>query len=384
MSEPTLPLDPRRYDDGGLLATGGAATVRLLHDRTLDRPVAVKLASSEAPEDLARFRREARITAQLDHPGVIPIHDLGPDWFTMKRVQGVTYGDMLRHEPDPIAAVGRVIESLLRLCETLAFAHHRKIVHRDLKPENVMIGAFGQVYLVDWGIAQIDGSTDVPYAGTPGWAAPEQARGEVCDPRTDVWGVGGLLYYALSGRKPNGSLSLEERGKVGEGAHPVPLPLGIPGRPAPPPELVRIAMRALSLTPGERYGDTMAMGADLHAARAEGVWFERRTYDVGSDIVVQGAEADEAFFIVEGECEVCQNGGPIASLGAGESFGESALVAAGLRTATVTAATPVTVRVITRGSLDAELHRGGWMGTLARNLAARCVELQRDLAKRPG
>jgi serine/threonine-protein kinase len=384
MAESPLPLDPQRYNDGGPLATGGAATVRIVHDRTLDRAVAVKLAASDAPEDLARFRREARITAQLEHPGIVPIHDLGPDWFTMKRVQGLTYGDMLRGEPDPIAALGRVMEALLRLCETLAYAHYRGIVHRDLKPENVLIGAFGQVYLVDWGIAQIAGSTDVPFAGTPGWTAPEQARGEVCDARTDVWGVGALLYYALSGRKPNGNLSLAERAATGADARPVPLPLGIPGRPAPPPELVRIAMRALSLDPGERYADTQALGADLYAARAEGLWFERRTFEAGTDVVVQGQPADAAYFIVDGECEVSQNGGPIATLGPGESFGEAALVEGGFRTATVTATSVVTLRVITRASLSAELRRGGWMGVLARNLAQRCVELQHDLAQRPG
>ncbi len=384
MSEPPLPLDAGRYEDAGLLATGGAATVRLLHDRTLNRPVAVKLISSVVPEDLARFQREARVTAQLDHPGVIPIHDLGAHWFTMKRVQGVTYGDMLRNEPDPVAGLGRVIECLIRLCETLAFAHHRNIVHRDLKPENVMIGSFGQVYLVDWGIAQVDGNTDVPFAGTPGWAAPEQARGEVCDARTDVWGLGALLYYALSGRKPNGNLTLEQRGATGADACPVPLPMGIPRRPPPPPELVRIAMRSLSLDPADRFVDTVALGAELHTARAEGLWFERVRFDPGVEVVFEGDPADAAFFILAGECEVSQNGGPIALLGPGESFGESALVEGGSRTATVTATTPLTLRVITRASLDAELVRGGWMGTLARNLAARCVELQRDLAERQG
>ncbi len=382
---PTPPLlDPSRYEDAGLLASGGAATVRLAHDRTLNRSVAVKVASSATEEDLARFRREAQLTAQLEHPGVIPVHDLGADWFTMKKVQGVTFGDMLRQEPDPIVAHARVIETLLRLCETLAFAHHLEVIHRDVKPENVMIGPFGQVYLVDWGIAQVRGHTDIPLAGTTGWLSPEQARGEVCDARADVWGVGALLYYSICGRKPNGSLTIEERGGIGVEARPVPLPVGLAGRPSPPPELVRIAMKALSLDPAQRYPSMMALGADLYTARAEGLWFERVGFGAGSDIVVQGQPAEAAYFIVDGECEVSQNGGPIATLGPGDCFGESALVEGGLRTATVTATTAVTVRVITRASLGAELGRGGWMARLARNLAARCVELQRDLAERNG
>lgn len=382
---PTPPLlDPSRYEDAGLLGSGGAATVRLAHDRTLNRSVAVKVASSATEEDLARFRREAQLTAQLEHPGVIPVHDLGADWFTMKKVQGVTFGDLLRQEPDPIVAHARVIETLLRLCETLAFAHHHEVIHRDVKPENVMIGPFGQVYLVDWGIAQVRGHTDIPLAGTTGWLSPEQARGEVCDARTDVWGVGALLYYSICGCKPNGSLTIEERAATGAESRPVPLPVGLAGRPSPPPELVRIAMKALSLDPAQRYPSMMALGADLYTARAEGLWFERVGFDAGSDIVVQGQPAEAAYFIVDGECEVSQNGGPIATLGPSDCFGESALVEGGLRTATVTATTAVTVRVITRASLGAELGRGGWMARLARNLAARCVELQRDLAVRNG
>jgi serine/threonine-protein kinase len=382
MSSTPSPLDSSRYDDGGLLATGGAATVRLAHDRTLNRTVAVKVAGPGSEADHERFRREAQLTARLEHPGVIPVHDLGADWFTMKQVQGVTFGDMLRQERDPLAAHARVIEALLRLCETLAFAHHNRVMHRDLKPENVMIGPFGQVYLVDWGIAQVDGVNELPLAGTLGWLAPEQARGEVCDARTDVWGVGALLYYSLCGRKPNGSLTLEERAATGDGAVPVPLPVGLAGRPAPPPELVRIAMKALSLVPAARFPDTVAFASELHNARAEGLWFERIGFDEGAEIVVQGQPADAAFFIIDGECEVSQNGGPIATLGPGDCFGESALVEGGLRTATVTATTRVTVRVITRASLAAELGRGGWMARLAQNLAGRCVDLQKDLAER--
>ncbi len=379
-----IPLDPSRYADQGLLARGGAATVHLVLDQTLERPVAVKVCSSTDEADLARMRAEARLTAQLDHPVVVPIHDLGPDWFTMKRVQGHTFGDMLRREPDAVTATGRVIEALLRVCEALAFAHHRGVIHRDLKPENIMIGGFGQVYLMDWGIAQVRGETDVPFAGTAGWAAPEQARGEVCDARTDVWGIGGLLYYALSGKKPNGALTLEERALSGPDAVHVPPPPPIPGRPQPP-ELVRIAMQCLELDPADRYPDIGALIGDLQRARTEGWWFERRTFAPGTEIVRQGDEADSAYFIVEGECEVSQNGGPIAELGPGATFGEAALVTGGARTATVTASSPVVVRVITRAALEQEVRRGGWLGMLVKQLAARAVDLQLELSqRRPG
>ena len=371
-----------RYDDRGLLATGGAAEVRLVHDTALDRPVVMKVSSLREPVDLDRFRREAQVTAQLDHPGIVPIHDLGPDWFVMKRVQGVTFGQMVQSEPDQAVMLGRVLEVLLRVCEALAFAHFRGVVHRDIKPENVMVGGFGQVYVVDWGIAQVAGAAEEAIAGTPGWIAPEQARGEVCDARTDVWGVGGLLYYCLCGRRPNRDLTLDERALTGAEARPVVPPTGIVGRPPPPPELVRIAMKALQLDPANRYPNVVALANDLQLARAEGWWFERKAFPAGAEIVRQGEEADTAYLIVEGTVEVRRNGGPIAELGAGETFGESALVSGGARTASVIAETDVVVRVLTRAALDAEVRRGGWMGAMVRRLAARFHELSMEASGR--
>ncbi len=373
--DPTPTPGAPRYEDRGHVATGGAAVVRLVHDLPLDRPVAMKISSLREAADLERFRREARVTAQLDHPGVVPIHDLGPDWFTMKRVQGTTFGQMVQAEPDQAKMLGRVLDVLLRVCEALAFAHYRGIVHRDIKPENIMVGGFGQVYVVDWGIAQVAGVAEDAIAGTPGWIAPEQARGEVCDARTDVWGVGGLLYYCLCGRRPNRDLTLDERALTGADARLVVPPTGIVGRPPPPPELVRIAMKALSFDPAERYPNAGALANDLNLARAEGWWFERRTYRAGSVIVAQGQEADSAYLIVDGQVEVSRNGGPIADLGPGETFGEAALVNGGARTATVTAETDVVVRVLTRAALDAEVRRGGWMGAMVRHLAARFHEV---------
>lgn len=292
---------------------------------------------------------------------------------------------MVVAEPDQAVMLGRVLEVLLRLCEALAFAHHRRVIHRDLKPENVMVGGFGQVYLVDWGIAQVNGLAEDMIAGTPGWIAPEQARGEVCDARTDVWGLGALLYYCLCGRRPNRELTLAERAATGSDARPVEPPTGIVGRPPPPPELVRIAMKALRLDPAERYQNPVAFANDLQLARAEGWWFERQVFPAGAVIVRQGDPADCAYLIADGTVEVSRNGGPIAELGAGETFGEAALVSGGARTATITAETAVTVRVLTRAALDAEVRRGGWMGAMVRRLAARFHEVSLDAVdKRAG
>lgn len=373
---------PDRYDDRGLLATGGAATVRAVHDRVLDRQVAVKVSTSVEATDLARFRREAQVTAQLDHPSIVPVHDFGDTWFTMKQVQGVTFGQMVVAEPDQTVMLGRVLGVLLRLTEALAFAHHRNVIHRDLKPENVLVGGFGQVYLVDWGIAQVDGQAEALVAGTPGWIAPEQARGEVCDARTDVWGLGALLYYCLCGRRPNRDLTLRERALTGADARPVQVPGGIAGRPPPPPELVRIAMKALQLNPAARYPSVVALAGDLQLARDQGWLFERQSFTAGEVIVCQGDPAESAYLIVEGTVEVSRNGGPIAELGPGETFGEAALVSGGERTATVTAESDVTVRVLTRAALDAEVQRGGWVGAMIRRLAVRFHEVSLESLER--
>lgn len=369
---PSLP--PDRYQDCGPFARGGTAAVHHAVDQHLDRPVAAKIATSTDPADLARFLREAKLTARLEHPNIVPVHDVGADWFTMKRIQGITLSQMVRGEPYGVPMLGKVIDVLLKVCDALGYAHHRNIVHRDLKPENIMIGGFGQVYLMDWGIAVIDGETDAPWAGTGGWLAPEQARGDAVDGRTDVWGMGGLLYYALCGAKPNQGMTAVERQTRG----PVRPPGEITPDRALPPELVRIAMKALEIDPGRRYPTIVAMAGDLHAARAGGWWFEQRAFPADTEIVREGEAAETAYILVEGRCEIRQNGGPIAEIEPGEIFGEAALLAGGVRIASVVALTEVVVRVLTRETLEAELARGGWMGPLVRGLAARFHELSAD------
>jgi hypothetical protein len=378
--EPKLPAD--RYEDRGAFAQGGTAAVHLTVDRVLGRPVATKIAKSVDPVQLARFRREACITAQLEHPNIVPVHDLGDTWFTMKRVEGATLSALVRGEPYGVLMLGKVLDILLKVCDALAFAHDRRVVHRDLKPENVMVGRFGQVYLMDWGIAQVDGVSDAPYAGTTAWVAPEQARGETCDGRTDVWGVGGLLYYALCGARPNQGPTPEERvANARAGRQPLAPTMMAPSRNLPY-ELVRIAMKALQPTPADRYPDIAAMMADLRAVHGGGWWFELRVFAAGSEIVREGDEADTAYILVQGRCEVCQNGGPIAELGPGEVFGEAGLLVGGPRVASVVALTEVVTRVITREALEAELGRDRWMGALVRGLARRFHDLSTENLER--
>jgi serine/threonine protein kinase len=231
---------PGRYTCLGVAGRGGSATVFEVRDRDLDRLVAVKVpdVTDRAGRGAARLAREALVLARLDHPGIVPIHERGelPDgrpFYAMKFVRGRPIDEAAARHPvliDRLALLDRVLE-------TVAFAHAHGIVHRDLKPSNVLVGEFGEVYVMDWGAAQ---SADAPepeavIAGTPGFMAPEQAAGGVVDARADVYALGTLLG-ALAG-------------------------------PAPPRALAAIAARARAANAADRYPDVPALARDIHRFR---------------------------------------------------------------------------------------------------------------------
>lgn len=208
---PELPGD--RYEIVEPVGQGGMGTVFRARDRLLDREVALKVLRPElsGPDALVQLDREARVQARLEHPGVVPIHDVGTladgrVYYLMKLVRGDALDTFVRG-----ATLQARLRLFLRVCETVAFAHANGVVHRDLKPSNIMIGAFGEVLVLDWGIAKVgdaDASEDGAVLGTPGFMAPEQASGagSMIDPRTDIFALGAIL-----------------RGLVGEAAVPRPL-----------------------------------------------------------------------------------------------------------------------------------------------------------------
>lgn len=199
------------------LGRGGMGVVYEVRDRELGRGVALKVIDDDGAA-------EARIIAGLEHPGIVPVHDTGllPDgrrFYTMKLVRGRRL-DAWAAEPH-----GRTerLRLFVRVCEPLAFAHAVGIVHRDLKPENVMVGEFGAVLVMDWGVARTAGEEEHVIAGTPGYMAPEQARGEAADPRSDVYALGAILSFLL-------------------GSDPIPTPLAaIVGRATAPSKEERYA-----------------------------------------------------------------------------------------------------------------------------------------------
>ena len=231
-----------RYTLYGEIARGGMGAVLRAHDDCLNRELAVKVLHS-AYRDTAtvvrRFTDEAHIGGQLQHPGIVPVYDLGtlPDgrpFFAMKLVKGRTLAELLRERPDPAHERPRFLKIFEQICQTIAYAHSRRVLHRDLKPANVMVGAFGEVQVMDWGIAKVLGKeplkpsapptevlpqteihsnrSDTPaletqagaVLGTYAYMAPEQARGQAdqLDERCDVFGLGAILCEILTGRPP--------------------------------------------------------------------------------------------------------------------------------------------------------------------------------------
>jgi serine/threonine-protein kinase len=186
------------------IARGGMGVVYEAEDIELRRRVAVKVLASElASEDaVERMRVEAQTIARLEHPGIVPLHDVGllPDgrlWYAMKLVRG-------RRLDELDASVPELLRVFLRICEAVAFANANGIVHCDLKPENVMLGDFGEVLVMDWGVARQSGAIDALVAGTRGFMAPEQERGEAAsiDASTDVFALGAMLRALLPSNLP--------------------------------------------------------------------------------------------------------------------------------------------------------------------------------------
>ncbi len=290
-----------RYTPIRLHAVGGIGQVWLVHDADLGRDVALKELRPERaqkPGLAALFLREARITGQLQHPGIVPVYELAPGlpgsdggtgaespFYTMRFVQGRTLTEAARayHEKRAAGAAGPLdlvglLNAFVSVCNTIAYAHSRGVIHRDLKGQNVVLGDFGEVIVLDWGFAKLLGQSDEedkvardplpisaqagPILGTPAYMAPEQALGgsDAIDCRTDVYGLGAILSELLTGRPPfTGVDDQEVLRKVRTEA---PLrPEAVP--PGVPPALAAICRRALEREPADRYQSVADLGREV-------------------------------------------------------------------------------------------------------------------------
>ena len=307
----------KRYLVEEEIGRGGMGIVFRAVDPKLNRPIAMKIIRSNRQPNgneseerrikdrIDRFKREASITGRLDHPGIVPVHELCEDeagqlFFTMKYVQGKTLSEVFKETWTRKNSNGNqglrklytpVLEALIKVCETLAFAHKNRVIHRDLKPANIMVGEFGETYVMDWGLAKVieeladvqessfqnkvrirlddtvsDSNTvDGSVVGTPYYMPPEQAIGSLkdLDERSDVYSVGAMLYEILSGKKPYHQCEniLEVIQSVSDGP---PMPIADLNENAPP-ELVAIAEKAMAHEKSNRYPDMGKFADDIRA-----------------------------------------------------------------------------------------------------------------------
>lgn len=404
-----------RLVHGDEIARGGMASIHLAFDTSLLRRVAVKRLRGEGqPEHRARFLEEAQVTAQLDHPNVVPVHDVGIDaatgepFFTMKLVEGHTFAQVIdelhRHELTP-ERLHPILHTFLKICDAVSFAHSRRVVHRDLKPDNVMVGTHGQVYVMDWGVARLlaapselqtnqvvrvgerapspSAVEEKAIVGTPDYMAPEQSLGDEreIDERSDVFGLGGILYYLLTGLGPysdcKSGFGFAQRG-------PVDPPEDHGVWPRLPPGLCQITMRALATEKHRRYQSVEELRQSVEAFMQGGGWFATQRFRAGELIVCEGELGESAYIISEGQCEVyrMQDGEKclLRQLGPGEVFGETAVLTRKPRTATVAALTDVTLKIVTRASLENELSQNPWLDAFVRSLAERFREVDAEVA----
>ena len=393
-----------RLADRGEIARGGQGVIRRVFDRRLERHVALKILDPSLTEHVGaidRFIDEARITGQLDHPNIVPIYDYADEGsptpeFTMKLVEGETLGARLKRlKGRADLDLAWLLEVYLKVCDAVAFAHSRGVIHRDLKPSNIMIGEFGQVYVMDWGCALVVAShANLPdevkprkssdnngtVIGTPAFMSPEQAHGRIAemDERTDVFGLGAVLYTLLTGTPPYGFDDKDalEQARACAPAPPHEVSLGR----TPPAALAQIAMKAMSKERADRYPSVSALRAEIERFLHRGAFFTARPFPAGTLIVQEGDLADEAYVIISGTCEAFreERGRKVSlrTLGAGDVFGEAALFASEPRNASVLAVEDVRAVVVTREVLQQELGPDSWIGTFIRALAMRYRDLE--------
>ncbi|MGE0432161.1 MAG: tetratricopeptide repeat protein [Planctomycetota bacterium] len=297
-----------RFRLGSELGRGGMGSVRIATDTELGRDLAIKQLLATNRVAVERFIEEAQITAQLEHPNIVPVHDLGADangrpWLAMKRIAGRSLAAHIadwkttRRGPLQAAELHRLLGLFGKIADAIAFAHSRGVVHRDLKPHNVMVGEWGEVLVVDWGLARPlandrhddrhdheqaprvitsrrgedshDLTVDGAVFGSPGWMPPEQAAGDVAaiDERSDIFALGAILYHMLTLHAPyeaksaRDALVLAARGDFRR-------PRDVASAARIPRELEAIVLRAMAYEPADRYQTVGEFEADLAAWRA--------------------------------------------------------------------------------------------------------------------
>ncbi len=416
--DPSMKLR-ERLEVGELIEEGGFGDVVEAFDTNLNRRAALKRLKAhlvKTPRERRALIKEAQIMAQLTHQCILPVFELGMErgklFFTMQRIFGETLtaktAKYFKKRDDK--KLRGLLEAFIKTCDAVAFAHSRGILHGDIKPDNIMIGEFGEVYLVDWGSAKLKDESllskgerrklglfgrrrydeeddEEMISGTLQYMPVELARGLPFDERSDIFCLGGVLYYILTQRPPfvadsRADLISQIRSAVIEDPRKVTTHHVYP-------RLCDIAMKALSESPAKRFHTVSALKKAVMAF-LHGDWnFEKRVFKVGSVIVRQGDPADCAYIVESGQCGLFRerDGAEIflRHLEANDVFGEKALFTEQPRTSTVIAETEVTVMVVKKEIFDDhfkdDIGLGYWVGLFMKALSDRFLEKEQRLSE---
>ena len=278
-----LSQSEKRYKNYQEIASGGMKTIYSVDDIHGDRKLAMALLHKDSEnKNFEPFLREARLTARLDHPNIIKIHDIGLNeenkpFFTMDLKSGKTLSDFIKEGP----GLHDALNLYLKVCDAISYAHSKGVLHLDLKPDNIQIGEFGEVLVCDWGLGKIiddDKFSDDPATGsyvlnnatlhghikgTPGFMAPEQISGKPKTSLTDIFSLGAILYNILTGKKPyRGSIDTIMKNTA---STPVTEPTKLAPELKIPASLEAVVMKAMAIKPEERYADIQSLSREIRA-----------------------------------------------------------------------------------------------------------------------
>jgi len=392
--------DTSKYKFQGKLISGGMGAILEVIDQDFYRPTAMKVIKPSFKNDeraLIDFIREAKITAMLEHPNIIPVHELGLSeetglFFTMKLMQGEPLNSILNEIKKGNAVYQEkyneysLMNIFRKICDAVDFAHSRNIIHRDIKPHNVIVGRHGEVLLMDWGLALYIGDPEEEenpsqkaalqhileltdkgkniIQGSPAYMSPEQAGGDgtQLDKKTDIFLLAATFYHILTLEAPYTGENLKDVLQKARQRNLIHPQKRSPERHIPD-ELCRIVMKASALKKEDRYDSVQELIQDIDGVIA-GHWLkqEKKLFASGRFLMQEGEEAGEAYLIDKGKVQVyrqAEGGGKLVlgTLAAGDIVGEMALITNDKRSASVKALEDTEVSVLTKNILRRNLKK---------------------------